>query len=139
VRQAITLLVHYPETAAAVGSIEALDAVDRPGVPLLIELLAQLREDPPQGTAALLERWRDRPDHGPLARLAAAGCLVPDAEAAAAELRSALHRLVEEHALARMQALEEKSRDAALTAEEKQELQGLLRAKGLSARFPAAK
>ncbi|RPI14257.1 MAG: DNA primase [Lysobacterales bacterium] len=139
VRQAITLLVHYPETASAVGSIETLDAVDRPGVPLLIELLAQLREDPPQGTAALLERWRDRPDHGPLARLAAAECLVPDAEAAVAELRSALRRLVEEHAMTRLQVLEEKSRDAALTSEEKQELQGLLRAKGLSARVPAAK
>jgi hypothetical protein len=90
-------------------------------------------------TAALLERWRDRPDYAPLARLAAGECLVPDEAAAAAEIRSALDRLVVDHALVRLQSLQEKAELEPLTTEEKRELQGLLRTKGQSARSPATK
>jgi len=139
VRQAISLLVHFPAAATDVPLPEDLETVDRPGVPLLVELLAQLREDPAPSTAALLERWRDRPEHGPLARLAAGECLVPDPAAAAAEVRSALERLVAEHSLTRLQALEDKARDGPLSAEDKLELQGLLRRKAQSTRRPAAK
>jgi DNA primase len=139
VRQAISLLVHFPGAGATIPVSEALEHVDRPGIPLLVELLAQLREDPVATTGALLERWRDRPDFGPLAKLAVGECLVLDEAAAAAEIRSALDRLVAEQALARLQVLEEKARSEPLTAEEKAELQGLLRAKGQSARPVAAK
>jgi DNA primase len=129
VRQAITLLVHFPEAAARVGHLDALESIDRPGVPLLAELLAQLREDPPASMAALLERWRDRPEHGPLSKLAAAGCLVADADAAAAEIRSALERLVADERVARLEALQAKARESPLTPEEKSEIQSLIRAK----------
>ncbi len=57
VRQAVSLLVHHPSAAAAPVDLEALSAVDRPGVPLLLELLTQLREDPaakPGGAARAL-------------------------------------------------------------------------------------
>jgi DNA primase len=138
VRQAISLLVHYPQAAAGVGRVDGLEAVDRPGIPLLVELLAQLREDPAPTTGALLERWRPRPEYGPLAKLATAVCLVPDAEAAESEIRSALERLLAEHVLSRLRVLEEKARDQPLSAQEKLELQALLRAKGLSARRPRA-
>jgi len=139
VRQAISLLVHFPDAGASVPGRDDLEHVDRPGVPLLLELLAQLREDPVATTGALLERWRERPDYTHLARLAATECLVPDAAAAASEIRSALDRLVSEHVLGRLQALEDKARDEPLTAEEKSELQGLLRSRTPSARPPAPK
>ena len=139
VRQAISLLVHFPGAGAAVSLNDALESVDRPGIPLLVELLAQLREDPVPTTAALLERWRDRPEHGPLEKLATGECLVPDETAAAAEIRSALERLVTEHALVRMQVLEDKAREEPLNAAEKTELQGLLRTKGQSGRSAAPK
>jgi len=139
VRQAISLLVHHPAAGARIPVAEALEGLDRPGVPLLLELLAQLREDPVASTGALLERWRGRPEHAPLSRLAAGECLVADAEAATAEIRSSLERLVADHALDRLQALEEKSRAEPLTAEEKTELQGLLRSRIQSARAPGAK
>jgi DNA primase len=129
VRQAIALLVHFPQAAGKVGHFDALEQIDRPGVPLLAELLAQLREDPPASMAALLERWRDRPEHGPLSKLAAAGCLVADADAAAAEVHSALERLVADERVARLEALQAKAREAPLTAEEKAEIQSLIRAK----------
>ena len=97
---------------------------------LLLPLARRLLREP----AALLERWRDRPDYGPLARLAAGECLVPDETAAAAEIRSALDRLVAEHALARLQALQEKAAGEPLSPAEKAELQHLLRSKAQSAR-----
>jgi DNA primase len=139
VRQAISLLVHHPAAGARIPVAEALEGLDRPGVPLLLELLAQLREDPVSTTGALLERWRGRPEHAPLSRLAAGECLVADAEAATAEIRSSLERLVADHTLDRLHALEEKSRAEPLTAEEKTELQGLLRSRVQSARAPGAK
>ena len=139
VRQAISLLVHFPAAGAAVAAPDGLETVDRPGVQLLLELLAQLREDPVVTTGALLERWRERPDYPHLARLAATECLVPDPESAAAEIRSSLDRLVSEHLLGRLQVLEDKAREEPLTAEEKAELQGLLRSRLQTTRPPAAK
>ena len=52
VRQAVGLLVHFPGAARSVNAdeIDALSAVDRPGVPLLIELLTQAHEDLPANT-----------------------------------------------------------------------------------------
>jgi len=139
VRQAISLLVHHPAAGARIPVVEALEGLDRPGVPLLLELLAQLREDPVNSTAALLERWRGRPEYTPLSRLAVGECLVSDAEAAVPEIRSALERLVADHALDRLQVLQEKAGVEALSAEEKAELQGLLRSRVQSVRVPGAK
>jgi DNA primase len=139
VRQAISLLVHFPAAGASVPVRDDLESIDRPGVPLLLELLAQLREDPVATTGALLERWRERPDFPHLARLAATECLVPDAEAAAAEIRSALDRLVAEHVLGRLLELKEKARDEPLTPAEKAELQGLLRSRAQPPRPPPPK
>ena len=136
VRQAVSLLVHFPAAAADVGDAEDLAGVDRPGVPLLVELLAQLREDPPASTGALLERWRERPEYGALARLAAGECLVPDAAAAVAEIRSSVERLQAEATLARLQALQDKARQDELTPGEKLELQALIRARGQATRPP---
>jgi DNA primase len=130
VRQAVSLLVHHPSAAAAPADLEALSAVDRPGVPLLLELLTQLKEDQAVSTAVLLERWRERPEHVSLARLAATECLVLDPAAAAAELGSAIARLVaEETPGRRLDELLARARDMALSDPEKQELQELLRAR----------
>ena len=130
VRQAVRLLVHYPAAATAISGqqIDAVAAIDRPGIPLLAELLAQLREDPPASTAALLERWRDRPEHGSLSKLAAAVCLAPDAAGAAAELNSALNRLiVEESPVRRLRRADGQGPGCGADDAEKLELQGLLR------------
>jgi hypothetical protein len=141
VRQAVTLLVHFPEAAGAVGGdeLEAVATIDRPGIPLLTELLAQLREDPAPNTAAVLERWRDRPEHASLSKLAVAVCIAPDAAGAATELKSALGRLiVEESPARRLDELLAQARDGTLSDAEKQELSGLLHAKGQAGRRPPA-
>ena len=137
VRQAVTLLVHYPSAARGISvqQIEDVAGIDRPGILLLAELLAQLREDPPASTAAVLERWRDRPEHTSLARLAMAVCLAPDEAGAAAELTSALNRLIiEESPARRLDELLAKARDSALDEAEKHELQGLRAARGQASR-----
>jgi DNA primase len=143
VRQAVALLVHFPGAAAGVTgeAIDALETIDRPGIPLLARLLTELREDPPATTGALLERWRDRPEQGSLARLASMACLATDVSVAAAELSSAVRRLIleESPAARRLDELLAKAGSDALSTEEKQELQGLLRAKAQSGRPPPAK
>ena len=142
VRQAVGLLVHFPGAARAVNAeeIDALSAVDRPGVPLLIELLTQAHEDVPANTAVLLERWRERPDHHALSKLAAAEPLVADESAAAAELTSAIRRLAaEDGPTRRLDELLAKARETALDELEKVELQSLLKAKGAAASAAQAK
>ena len=141
VRQAVTLLVHFPGAADAISAdeLDGVAEIDRPGIPLLTELLAQLREDPAASTGAVLERWRDRPEHASLSKLAAAVCIAPDAAGAAAELKSALNRLItEESPVRRLDELMAQARDGTLSDVEKQELAGLLRTKGQVGRRPPA-
>ena len=104
-----------------------LQTVNRPGIPLLTELINSLRVNPCPSTGALLERWRDRPDYPSLTRLAALECLVPDATAAGRELVDALQKLVNEDApKRRMDELLNKANRMPLTPEETRELQGNL-------------
>ncbi|MBC7984740.1 MAG: DNA primase [Candidatus Obscuribacterales bacterium] len=135
VRQAIHLLVHFPNAALPLDEIPGgLTAIDRPGVPLLLELLANLQAAPCPSTGALLERWRDRPDHVALAKLAQLECSLPDAKAASKELAGALERLLAEEQLRRTDELLNKHAKVPLTDAENQELQRLLRTKASSSR-----
>ena len=130
VRQSIHLLVHYPQIADKVVDAAGLASVDKPGIPLLVELLRELREQPCASTGALLERWRDRPDVEHLAKLAMIECLIPDAAGAGRELTDAVHQLAREGAIRRREQLLSKHGREGLTDEEKAELQMLLRAQG---------
>jgi DNA primase len=123
VRQAIHLLVHYPEIADKVVLNPVLTTLERPGIPLLIDLIEELARRPCANTGALLERWRDRPDVEHLAKLAAQECLV-DAAGAASDLAGAVQQLAADAMEARQRLL--LSRATQLTDAEKAELQGLL-------------
>lgn len=123
VRQAIHLLVHYPEIADKVVLNPVLATLERPGIPLLAELIEELARRPCANTGALLERWRDRPDVEHLAKLAAQECLV-DAAGAATDLAGAVQQLTSEATKAREEFLS--NRFGQLTDAEKAELQGLL-------------
>lgn len=122
VRQAIHLLVHHPEIADKVALNPTLATLDRPGVPLLIELVEELSRRPCANTGVLLERWRERPDLKHLRTLSLQECLV-DSAGAAGELAGALRHLGDEAARLRTDFLLTK---AGLTDAEKAELQGLL-------------
>ena len=122
VRQAIHLLVHYPEIADKVALNPALATLDRPGVPLLIELVEELGRRPCANTGVLLERWRERPDLKHLRTLSLQDCLV-DSNGAARDLAGALRQLGDEAVQLRTDFLLKK---VGLTEAEKAELQGLL-------------
>jgi DNA primase len=122
VRQAIHLLVHHPEIADKVTMTPALATLDRPGVPLLIELVEELGRQPCANTGVLLERWRERPDLKHLRTLSLQECLV-DSDGAARELAGALRHLGDEATRLRTDLLLKK---VGLTDAEKAELQGLL-------------
>jgi len=125
VRQAITLLVQHPQAARAVRDDGELEGVERPGVALLLEMLAVLREES-LGTAQLLERFRGREEHPALERLAATESLVQDTDAATRELRDLYARLVLELGpRQRLDTLLTKAADLGLSAEEREELRRL--------------
>jgi DNA primase len=129
--QAITLVVHHPAAARLVQNAEALGNVNRPGVPVLKELLEQALSMDNPNTAMLLERWRDRPEYARLSELAMAEPMVPEAQAAAKELQMAVEKLLEEYGPGRrMDELIRKAEELGLNFDEKAELSSLLKAKG---------
>ncbi len=97
VRQAITWLLWYPAIAAEVTEAErgALDRVTEPGIELLRELIDNLREQPAQLPAQVIERWADRPEGESLRKLLQKEEVITKADAAATELREALKSLVQ--------------------------------------------
>jgi len=123
VRQAILCLVTFPAIALDVSSDDraGLEESDEAGVALLRELLDQLRAQPAQNSAQVIERWAGKPDGNALERLLQREQIVADAAAAAGELRAALRKLADRVADRRLQALEAKDSATGLEPEERQE------------------
>jgi len=133
VTQAIQLLLHYPAIAHDMSSeqLAALTEAPTAGVPVLHELLTQIRSQPTASSAALLERWSQRPEGPRLFELASTELHVPDAEAASRELAEALAGLTgRERRRQRLDQLIEKDRSGSLDAEERAEFQTLIRSLG---------
>jgi len=126
ITQAIQMLLHFPATARTVpaGLLAQLAELDQPGLPVLCELLAELRAQP-GSTAAILERWRERPESARLYELARAEVLVEDEQGAARELVQALLRMTGPDQQQRRLA-DLTGKQGALSAEEKLELQELM-------------
>ena len=128
VRQAIIRLLHYPVIALEVTAAEraGLDASEEPGVALLRELLDDLRKQPAQIPAQLIERWMGHKDRDTLQKLLAREEVITGAAAAGGELRAALVKLADRAASRRLEALEAKSRAGRLDSEEILEFQRLI-------------
>ena len=128
VRQAIVRLLHYPAIAGEVSLAErsGLDASEEPGIDLLRDLLDNLREQPAQISAQVIQRWSGRTGSEALQKLLEREEVITDAAAAAGELRGALVKLADQAAGRRLQALETKSRAGSLAQHELEELQRLI-------------
>jgi DNA primase len=128
VRQAVLRLVSYPPIALEVSEEEraALDACEEPGIELLRELIDNLRAQPAQNSAQVIERWSGKPGGDSLEKLLQREQIVADAVAAAGELRAALGKLADLVIGRRLEALEEKSRSTRLEPEELLEFQRLM-------------
>jgi DNA primase len=128
--QAIALVLHHPAATRSVIGWSELARCDLPGVPVLTELLEQAASMEQPSTAMLLERWRDRPEYGRLAELAAAPGMVDTAGAAAEELQMAIQKLKDSVGPGRrMDELLRKAEEMGLNSDEKTELSSLLKAK----------
>lgn len=127
-RQAVLQLVSYPAIALEVSEEQrtALDACEEPGIELLRELIDNLRAQPAQNSAQVIERWSGKPGGDSLEKLLQREQIVADAVAAAAELHAAVGKLADLVVERRLEALEEKSRSTRLEPEELQEFQRLM-------------
>jgi DNA primase len=128
VRQAVRLLLHFPQIAADIPEqgLQRIRSLDEPGIDVLSALIDELRITPAHSTAQVLERWRGRPEQPHLARLAGMEAMVKDAAAARRELEDALGRLQQESVRRQLDLLLEKDRNLGLSKEEKLELQQLM-------------
>ena len=124
VRRAITLLLHFPQAAAALH-VEQLAGVDRPGVDLLVDLIETVQSEPTMSTAGLLERWRDSQYGRHLGKLAAQEIPDQDDFDAAAELADCLHQLALAGAHDRIEILIKKQSLNELSDGERAELREL--------------
>jgi DNA primase len=128
VRQAVLRLVSYPAIALQVSDGEriALDGCEEPGIELLRDLIDNLRAQPAQNPAQVIERWSGKPGGDSLEKLLQREQIVADAGAATGELRAALAKLADLVIDRRLEALEAKSRSTRLEAHELQEFQRLM-------------
>jgi DNA primase len=128
VRQAIVRLLHYPAIAGTVSLAEraGLDAIEEPGIGLLRDLLDNLREQPAQISAQVIQRWSGRTGSEALQKLLEREEVITDAAAAAGELRGALAKLADLAAERRLEALETKIRAGSLAPNELEEFQRLI-------------
>jgi DNA primase len=128
VRQAIVRLLHYPAIAGEVSLAEraGLDASEEPGIGLLRDLLDNLREQPAEIPAQVIQRWSGRAGGEALPKLLEREEVITDALAAAGELRGALAKLADLAAERRLEALETKIRAGSLAPNELEEFQRLI-------------
>lgn len=128
VRQAIARLLHYPRIAGEVTASEraGLDTSEEPGVGLLRELLDNLRDQPAQLPAQVIQRWEGRDGVEALQKLLEREEVITEAASAAGELRAALVKLADRAAGRRLEALEAKSRTSSLAPSELEEFQRLI-------------
>ncbi len=125
VRSAIAMLLAEPALAELAGRPYAFAALDKPGVPLLIELLDVAGTRPGIKTALLLEHFSAREEAAALQKLATTE-FPGEPEALRAEFLDALRKLAEQTTQQRLDALIRKQSEGALDEAEKNELRGLL-------------
>ncbi len=126
VRRAIQILLHHPTAVQQVQVPSDLGDARQRGVPLLQELLALLAEHPELSSAAVLERFRDRPEGPHLEKLLAEELLIGQ-DAAAQEFDGCLARLAERGREDRLAELVQKAESGALSDAEREELRGIRR------------
>jgi len=129
VRSAIAMLLADPALAQEVTLPYAFATLDKPGIPLLTEMLDFLQERPGINTALLLERFADREESAALQKLALTE-FPGEPEALRTVFMDALAKLSEQTSQQRLDSLVRKQSEGALDESEKNELRGLLAAQG---------
>ena len=128
VRGAIALLLQRPALALDLEPPYRFGALRQPGIPLLAELIALVRERPDITVGALLEHFEGREEAAALQKLASQA--LPGEEAKwNEEFLDAMAQLERQTLQQRIDELQAKQRETGLDEHDKAELRALLQAK----------
>lgn len=126
VKQAVTLLVHYPSVASSIELPAPWAEVELPGMTLLLELIGAIQSaaETPR-TAAIIERFRDSKYYPTLVKLATKEQMLDEASAET-EFNGVVEQFLHKrHNAPRQQVLEFKERREGLNQAEMAELRRL--------------
>ncbi|MDH5408281.1 MAG: DNA primase, partial [Gammaproteobacteria bacterium] len=125
-RRVIALLLNFPNLAEKIDDVQSLSQLQLPGIPLLIQLLEMIQQQPHISSAVLLERWRNT-EHWPhLEKLLAWDPMQNAGVDVELEFQASLTNLMSSRHEHRVDALLARADLGDLSAEEKQELKQLL-------------
>lgn len=128
VRSAIALLLQQPSLALALEPPHTFQILRQPGVPLLTELVALVRERPDITTGGVLEHFAEREEVAALQKLASQD--MPGEEALwRDEFLDAMGQLEKQTLHQRIDELQAKQREVGLDDHDKAELRALLHSK----------
>jgi DNA primase len=125
VRGAIALLLQRPQLALALEPPHAFAALRQPGIELLAELVALVRERPDIRTGGILEHFGEREEAAALQKLAMQS-LPGDEDTWQREFLDAMVQLEKQTRQQRIDELQEKQRASGLDVRDKEELRALL-------------
>ena len=77
VRLGLSLLVQKPELASQINDLQEWRDLELPGMPLLVEIIQKIQEQPTINCAAILERYRGTEHHKHLEKLAVWDHMIP--------------------------------------------------------------
>ncbi|MBF4257394.1 DNA primase [Vibrio anguillarum] len=125
-REVIALLIQNPSYAEMVPDISSVQSLPIPGLSLLIEVLENCQAYPNITTGQLLEHWRGNKNEALLSRLAS--WEIPLAEDNQEELfLDSLDKILAQCIEKQIENLQAKERSVGLSAEERRELQDLMK------------
>lgn len=130
IRFAIALLLQHPSLAGLIEPNECrLQNASSAGIQLLLAVAELIKASPGITSAGLLERFRGTSEEVAMRKLARMDLIVPDG-GVEAELNGALSRILEQETKKRIEYLLNKTDQASLTDQEREELRGLLPSRG---------
>ncbi len=125
VRQAVMILLQHPELATEFN-IDALAALDLPGISLLLELIDFIRSHPHITTEEILAAWIDQKEHGLLTKLSNWPIVIP-ADGHKGEIQDIQNRIRKLGDEQMIKILMKRLQVGELSTEEREKLQQILR------------
>ncbi len=119
IRWLVRALLHQPELANTVDSVEALSEFHTPGIDFLCELIRFIQQHPQITTASILENWRDTKFERRLRELASEEATVNEIGVNDEEFRDSISRLIEANRH-EFELFKMKSKPSELSEEQKQ-------------------
>ena len=128
VKKAISYLLQYPVLAETTGDPGRFSSLELEDIPVFVQLLDLLQNDPHLTTARILANWQNSDQHQYLAKLAVEPLLISDEQAVRGEFNDILQLLTRQYQQQRFNQLQRKQKQQGLEQLEKSEYIQLLKA-----------